>query len=550
MADTTTPNIGLTNQEEGGNNNTWGAIADANFERIDDVLGDLTIASVTGGDYTLTSSEEYVLTIRASGTLVSNSNIIFSGRKGFWIIDNNTAGDFTLTCKVSGQSGVAIDQGATQVVYCDGTDIALAVVIQGETVVPEETIASATTTNVLGSSSEFVAISGTATITSLGSGANTRRFCRATGAFTLTHNATSLILPTGANITVAAGDTFIVISDASSNARILAFQRASGEALTLTIADKAVTNAKLADMAAYTIKLRNNVADGVPGDVKISSLTEETAPATGDFLLGEESGGALRKFDIGNISVSPRGYIDGYIVSNNASDANNDIDISAGQARSSDNTIDIPLNSTLTKRLDATFTAGTNQGMLDTGTKQADTWYHIHSILNPTSGAVDVLASTSLASPTMPSGYTKLRRIASILTDSSGNIIAFKQYPGGEFQWDNPPLDVNNVTFTTSAQTAVLSTPPDIQVLAYVNLGAGDALVYISSIDIDDEAPSETVAPLSSSGNSTGGTNSNNTEQARVWTDTSSQIRYRGSNASRSLYLATLGWWDPRGKDS
>lgn len=69
-----------------------------------------------------------------------------------------------------------------------------------------------------------------------------------------------------------------------------------------TIANNAVSNAKAADMAAYTLKLRNNAASGDPGDVKVSGLTEETAPTAGDWLLGEESGGALRKIDVGKLA--------------------------------------------------------------------------------------------------------------------------------------------------------------------------------------------------------------------------------------------------------
>ena len=42
MADTLTTNLLLTNQTEGGNNNSWGTIADANFEEIDDKFGDTT----------------------------------------------------------------------------------------------------------------------------------------------------------------------------------------------------------------------------------------------------------------------------------------------------------------------------------------------------------------------------------------------------------------------------------------------------------------------------------------------------------------------------
>ena len=46
MADTLTPNIRLTNQTEGGNNNSWGTIADANIEQIDNKFRDTT--SITG----------------------------------------------------------------------------------------------------------------------------------------------------------------------------------------------------------------------------------------------------------------------------------------------------------------------------------------------------------------------------------------------------------------------------------------------------------------------------------------------------------------------
>lgn len=90
------------------------------------------------------------------------------------------------------------------------------------------TIASATTTNILGATTSQVTVSGTATITSLGTGVNRAPiFVKASGAFTLTYNATSLILPGLKDIPVAAGDTFIVVSDASSNATVFNYTRAS-----------------------------------------------------------------------------------------------------------------------------------------------------------------------------------------------------------------------------------------------------------------------------------------------------------------------------------
>lgn len=77
---------------------------------------------------------------------------------------------------------------------------------------PTQTIASAATTNLAASTSNVVAISGTATIKSFGTLASGRRFLRFLGAVTLTHNAVSLILPGGMNITTAANDTMEVVS--------------------------------------------------------------------------------------------------------------------------------------------------------------------------------------------------------------------------------------------------------------------------------------------------------------------------------------------------
>jgi hypothetical protein len=112
---------------------------------------------------------------------------------------------------------------------------------QGNAWAAEATVASATTCNILGAASYFVAISGTTTITSFGTGTNVIRFCRATGAFLITYNSTSLITPTGASITTAAGDTFIVISDGSSNARLYNYVRAASTPLYATTAAQQIS---------------------------------------------------------------------------------------------------------------------------------------------------------------------------------------------------------------------------------------------------------------------------------------------------------------------
>ncbi len=109
----------------------------------------------------------------------------------------------------------------------------------------EATIASATTTDLLGSAALFNAISGVVTITSLGTGTNRFKIVRFTGILILTHNSTSLILPGGQNITTAVGDVMGVVSDGSSNARVVWYQSAGGTPGLVKLASGTVSAATL-----------------------------------------------------------------------------------------------------------------------------------------------------------------------------------------------------------------------------------------------------------------------------------------------------------------
>ena len=101
-------------------------------------------------------------------------------------------------------------------------------------------ITSAGTITIPSGGGSYFQITGTTTITALSEASSkTGRLVRLTftGALTLTHNATSLILPTGANITTAAGDhaTFILEDSGANNWRCIQYHRASGAALSLPV---------------------------------------------------------------------------------------------------------------------------------------------------------------------------------------------------------------------------------------------------------------------------------------------------------------------------
>jgi hypothetical protein len=92
-------------------------------------------------------------------------------------------------------------------------------------------LASAGTSDIGAANSANVRITGTTTITALGTAlSGVTRHLRFAAALTLTHNATSLILPGSANITTAAGDTAIAISLGSGNWVVVNYQPAGGYA--------------------------------------------------------------------------------------------------------------------------------------------------------------------------------------------------------------------------------------------------------------------------------------------------------------------------------
>lgn len=97
---------------------------------------------------------------------------------------------------------------------------------------PAVTLASTTTTNIGAAAANAITITGTTTIAAFDTIADGAvRVLTFAAALTLTHNATSLILPGGANITTAAGDVAIFLSLGAGNWRCIAYQRASGTVL-------------------------------------------------------------------------------------------------------------------------------------------------------------------------------------------------------------------------------------------------------------------------------------------------------------------------------
>ncbi len=98
-------------------------------------------------------------------------------------------------------------------------------------------------------------VTGTVTITSMTVAANRLFILQFDAALTLTHNASTLILPTGADITTAPGDVAIFFSSGSNTVRCLSYMRADGTALvgvfsgSFVSAEQTITSAGLLTLA-------------------------------------------------------------------------------------------------------------------------------------------------------------------------------------------------------------------------------------------------------------------------------------------------------------
>ena len=284
-------------------------------------------------------------------------------------------------------------------------------------------------------------------------------------------------------------------------------------------------------------------------DLNSISIAEGMAPSDVNNAQREEMS-QIRKWNL------YRGHISGLAVAND-SDAAHDINFPVGECADSTNVQMLHVDTALVKQIDANWAAGTGAGGFPSGlTLSADTWYYLFVIGN-VDGTVDAGFDTSATAANLltdagGSGYTLYRRVGSVLTDGSSNIIAFTatEIAGGGLlvEWTDPPLDLDSSAIGTSATTVALTTPTGYKTMARLNAitanAGGSVVATIRSAGNQDEAPSATAAPLGNLAAASGGVAL--AEGVEVLTDTSAQVFVRASIASTVVRIATLGWTDYR----
>lgn len=181
---------------------------------------------------------------------------------------------------------------------------------------PIATMASAATVNIGAAVANTINITGTTTITAFDAiAAGATRSLMFAGSLTLTHNATSLILPSGASIATAAGDVAEFVSLGSGNWRCTGYSKADGQAQNALGSGQTWQNVKASralgvtytnstgkpiQVQVTTFASGGDLATATVGGVEVSKITTPASSATlNSFVVPP---GATYKVDQGGTS--------------------------------------------------------------------------------------------------------------------------------------------------------------------------------------------------------------------------------------------------------
>lgn len=228
-------------------------------------------------------------------------------------------------------------------------------------------IASAGTINLTTATGNYVHVTGTTTITTVTLAQGYERTVVFDGALTLTNGA-SLLLPTAANITTAAGDVAVFRGEAASVVRCVVYQRKNGTALSAAAPSGAIT------ASGYTVSTDRLLGRDTAGTGAIEEISLGTGLSLSAGVLSSTASGMTLGTPVNTTSgtahdwVIPSGVkevnVNFYRVSLNAIAA---IGVRIGTGGSPDTTGYLSNSSAISSTANTTTaTSGTTTGFLST----------------------------------------------------------------------------------------------------------------------------------------------------------------------------------------
>lgn len=245
----------------------------------------------------------YNLLLTATNT-ASAPTINVSGLGAKTVKYNNGSG------KVSLPIG-GLQNGTIATIIYDGTDFVL---LNARPYNPATAIASAATINLDSALGDYVSLTGTTTVTAITLKQGQECTCVAAAAFILTNGA-SLILPSGANITTAAGDSFVVRGEAAGVVRIVSYIKADGTGLigsgtrVLLETQTAAADASIDFTTGIDATYDSYIIEGIAVKAAVDSI--------GAYIRTSTDGGATFDAGAGNYIYAGIGLLDATVANIN-----------------------------------------------------------------------------------------------------------------------------------------------------------------------------------------------------------------------------------------
>jgi hypothetical protein len=190
---------------------------------------------------------------------------------------------------------------------------------------------------------------------------------------------------------------------------------------------------------------------------------------------------------------------------------------------------------------------------LDVGALAINTTYHIFEIKNLTSNIVKTITSTSLVSPTLPSGFTIKKHIFSFITNASSQLrpmqvfnIGYNQY---YVSYTNPIVEFSPISVLNTGTNLQLTIPSGVTVKAFLGVRAFNISASNISIGV---APPHVINDTTTNstfnvwfGSTTGAQDGGN--EIHSFTDTDRTVRFFGRTditpTSLSIVIFTKGYY-------
>lgn len=337
-------------------------------------------------------------------------------------------------------------------------------------------------------------------------------------------------------------------------------------------ADYAALAARLTGFAPGLAKSEEANTPWRQASVATSALAQLVIDATGADMFDDGDPTAFKTKLLNALNViianaaDPGSYgsgsIFGLILSNTSGFTTTRVTVSAGQARDSTNSSNLVVVTPITKRLDAVWAAGNNNGGRDTASALANgqTW-HVHLIFNPSTLAVDALFSASPTAPTLPSGFTRFRRIGSIILEAASTSIRQFLQIDDWFKLKTRSTDYANAANGSGPYLRQITVPSGVKVEAEIYYQSASSSPSITNpafsglYDPDFGVPApfggstqwaqvRTGDPASSTTLSTRYV----TKIIRQFTDSARNIYSYSQDPNDIIAIGVLGWRDDRGR--